>query len=76
MPVKDLTETEAKVAVELAKGRTITNLAERLDRSASTIETHKSRIYKKLNVNNRIGLARAVIRGGLLCQDKWLRSRV
>lgn len=73
--MEDLTETEATIAIELAKGAPVAKVAKKLKRSPKTIETHKSRIYKKLNVNHRIGLARAVIKAGLLESEKWLRSK-
>ncbi len=73
--MSDLTDTEAKIAVELAKGAPVAKVAKKLKRSPKTIETHKARIYTKLRVNNRIGLARAVIKAGLLGSEQWLRSR-
>jgi predicted ATPase/class 3 adenylate cyclase/DNA-binding CsgD family transcriptional regulator len=55
-----LTATEADVARLAAAGLTNKQIAERLLMGAETVKTHISRVYDKLDVHTRAGLAAAV----------------
>lgn len=52
-----LTETEARVAALVADGRTNREIAEALFVSIKTVEANLTRIYGKLGVRSRVGLA-------------------
>jgi DNA-binding CsgD family transcriptional regulator len=53
-----LTTTEARVAELVARGRTNTEVAAELFVSVRTVESHLSRIYRKLELRSRTELAR------------------
>jgi DNA-binding CsgD family transcriptional regulator len=52
----ELTETEARVAVLAASGRSNKEIAAELFMGVSTVESHLSRAYRKLGVRSRAGL--------------------
>lgn len=52
-PVEQLTEQEARVAALAARGLTNAEVAVRLSLSVKTIETHLTRIYRKLAVRSK-----------------------
>jgi DNA-binding CsgD family transcriptional regulator/tetratricopeptide (TPR) repeat protein len=56
-----LTATEARVAELVARGRTNTEVAAELFVSVRTVESHLSRIYRKLGLRSRTELARIPI---------------
>ena len=51
-----LTPKEKEVIVELSKGQSNLEIADKLNVSVNTIRTHLSRCYKKVNVKNRTEL--------------------
>jgi DNA-binding CsgD family transcriptional regulator len=55
-----LTQAEAEVANLAAGGASNPEIAQRLFMSRSTVKTHLSRVYAKLNVANRTELASAL----------------
>jgi DNA-binding NarL/FixJ family response regulator len=73
--LQSLTPTETYIARKLSCGWTVIEIAEKLDRSPKTVDTHKTRIYKKLRVRHRIALARRCIKKEILPLQTWLRSR-
>ncbi|MEU9633575.1 LuxR C-terminal-related transcriptional regulator [Streptomyces tendae] len=56
--IKDLTETEIKVAQLVAQGMTNTQTAKYLFLSPHTVAYHLKKIFPKLGVSSRVGLAR------------------
>ena len=52
-----LTESEARVAAEVARGASNREIAERLYVSVKTVEATLTRIYRKLEVRSRTQLA-------------------
>ena len=58
-----LTPSERAVVELVAEGLTNSQIAERLFVSRRTVESHVSAAYRKLNLNNRVELARAVLDG-------------
>ena len=52
----ELTETEARVAELAAAGRSNKEIAAELFMGLSTVESHLSRVYRKLGVRSRAGL--------------------
>ena len=72
----DLTPTEQRVVIRLARGLSVRGTADELGLAPRTVDTHKTSAMKKLGVHHRIGLARAAIKVGLLTPKQWLRSTV
>ncbi|HSL74567.1 MAG TPA: LuxR C-terminal-related transcriptional regulator [Ilumatobacteraceae bacterium] len=62
-PAEALTPSERAVVELVAQGLTNSQIAERLFVSRRTVESHVSASYRKLNLNNRVELARAVLDG-------------
>ncbi|HXH98322.1 MAG TPA: AAA family ATPase [Gaiellaceae bacterium] len=54
---EELTETERRVAELAAQGRTNKEIATELFMGVSTVEAHLSRVYRKLGIRSRAGLA-------------------
>jgi DNA-binding CsgD family transcriptional regulator/nucleotide-binding universal stress UspA family protein len=66
-PLRELlTAREAEVLVYLAQGLTVKECARVLRLSPSTIDNHKSRMMRKLNLHRMVDLARIAVREGLL----------
>ncbi len=63
--LEELTQRELDVLELVAKGLTLLEIAERLNRSIKTIESHRASLGKKLNASNRVELARIAIAAGL-----------
>ncbi len=61
-----LTRREIEVLCRLAAGRTVKQTAEALGLAAPTIDNHKSRIMKKLDIHTGIELTRYAIREGVV----------
>lgn len=62
----NLTERQVEIVRELAKGHSVKQIAQRLHLSPKTVDNHKYRIMKILNIHDRVELARIAIREGLL----------
>ena len=65
-PFADLSTRELEVAMMLARGRSMPDIAGRLKLSAKTIATYKYRLFEKLNVDNVVTLAHLVTVHGLM----------
>jgi len=65
-PVAALTEKEFAVFLQLARGRSVNEVAEDFCLSASTVGTHLYHIKQKLNVQNAAELTLVAVRNGLL----------
>lgn len=65
-PVDALSEKEFKVFIELAKGRSVQEIADVMSLSPRTIGTHLYNIKQKLNAANSAELAIIAIRAGLV----------
>ena len=61
-----LTPQELRVALEVARGESNSQVAARLFLSAKTVEFHLGKTYRKLGVRSRGGLAQALSERGLL----------
>jgi DNA-binding NarL/FixJ family response regulator len=64
-PVPTLTERETEVLRHVAKGLTARQIAERLSVSHRTVENHVQATFRKLQLANRVELARYAIEHGL-----------
>ena len=58
-----LTRAQRVVADLAARGRSIAEIAERLQRSANTVRAHLKRLYRVLGVSNRAELACRIMAG-------------
>ena len=65
-PVDALSEKEFKVFIELAKGKSVQDIADVMSLSPRTIGTHLYNIKQKLDAANSAELAIIAIRAGLL----------
>ncbi|MGC5011189.1 response regulator [Streptosporangium sp. DT93] len=61
-----LTEREREVAVEVARGGSNAEIAERLHMSVATVKANVTRIFAKLGTENRVQVAMRVRDAGLL----------
>lgn len=61
-----LSQREQQVCQLLAYGHTNSEIAEKLFISERTVETHRSNIYAKLGLSNRVELVRFAIDNGLM----------
>ncbi|MFO7250831.1 MAG: response regulator transcription factor [Actinomycetes bacterium] len=60
-----LTERELEVAIEVARGASNAEIAERLHMSVATVKANISRIFAKLGTDNRVQVAMKVSDAGL-----------
>ena len=66
-----LTPREQEIMVLVTNGMSSKKIAEKLYISPKTVENHRSRIMRKLNVSNVIDLARHAAKIGLVDLDLW-----
>ena len=64
-PFDRLTDRELEVALLLNQGMRQTAIARRLNLSAKTVHTHKSRLFEKLAIHDTIALSRMVAQYGV-----------
>ena len=64
--LRDLTEREREVLVEIGRGHANADIAKSLFMSEATVKTHVSHLFEKLSVTNRVQLAIAAFRAGLV----------
>lgn len=65
-PFDSLSPRELEVAMLLVQGLRQEDIAKRLSLSAKTVNTHKSRLFGKVGINDSIALARLAAQYGLL----------
>jgi DNA-binding NarL/FixJ family response regulator len=53
----------------LAQGQRTKDIAHALGISAKTVETHRSRLMLKLDIDNLVGLVKFAIRAGLVSSE-------
>ena len=63
--LEHLTEREQEVLLWIARGRTNREIADELDISPRTVETHRERVMSKLGIRTVAGLTRLVLEMGL-----------
>jgi DNA-binding NarL/FixJ family response regulator len=61
----ELTSREREIFLLLVRGATLQEVADELYVSPKTVENHRSNIYRKLNVHDRLSLLRFVRRHGI-----------
>jgi two-component system response regulator NreC len=65
-PFAQLTVREREVLVEIAEGKSNKEIADRLGIGVRTIETHRERIMRRLNIHSVAGLTKYAIANGLI----------
>lgn len=65
-PFDDLSPRELEVAMLLIQGLRQEDIAQRLSLSAKTVNTHKTRLFQKVGIQDNIALARLAAQYGLL----------
>lgn len=68
--IEDLTNREREVLQLVAEGFKSKQVAERLNISEKTAETHRAKVMKKLNLDNAVKLARFALSEGLSYSEK------
>jgi two-component system, NarL family, nitrate/nitrite response regulator NarL len=66
IPAKQLSPREHEVLVAIAEGSSNKEIASRLGLGVRTVETHRERIMRKLNIHSIAGLTRFAITAGLI----------
>ena len=61
-----LSPREREVMTMILSGQRLKEIAARLDISVKTVTTHRSRLLRKLNVEDNLGLYRYGVRNGLI----------
>ena len=70
-PFSQLTPREREVLVAIAEGQSNKEIADRLSIGVRTIETHRERIMRRLNIHSVAGLTKYAIANGLISlEDK------
>jgi DNA-binding NarL/FixJ family response regulator len=64
--LEPLTDRERQVLVEIGRGRSNAEIAARLHMSEATVKTHVTHLFEKLSATNRVQLAIAAFRAGLV----------
>jgi DNA-binding NarL/FixJ family response regulator len=70
-PLESLSSRELEVALMLARGLAVNEVANRLHLSAKTISTYKQRLFEKLGVAHTIALAHVLSAHGLLAEESF-----
>jgi DNA-binding NarL/FixJ family response regulator len=65
-PLARLTAREMDVLVQISQGLTVKECARTLGISASTVDNHKARLMRKLNIHKTVDLTRLALAHGLL----------
>ena len=65
-PFDGLSPREMEIALMLVQGMRQDDIAKRLSLSAKTVNTHKARLFEKLDINDSIALARLASRYGII----------
>lgn len=68
-PLELLTPRQREVLQLLAEGRTTKEIAQRLDISVKTVETHRAQLMARLDIHDVAGLVRYAVRVGLVSPD-------
>jgi DNA-binding NarL/FixJ family response regulator len=68
-PVDQLTKRQREILQLIAKGYTSKEMAQMLNLSPKTIETHRTQLMKQLDIHDVAGLVRYAIRVGLVMLD-------
>jgi len=65
-PYERLTSRERQVFQLIAEGKTNRNIAEKLELSVKTVDTHRMRLMNKLDIHDQISLVKYALRRGIV----------
>lgn len=65
-----LTPRQREILQMIAEGNTTKEVAERLNVSVKTVETHRAQLMERLDIHDVAGLVRYAIRVGLISPEK------
>ncbi|MFP4107140.1 MAG: response regulator [Phycisphaerae bacterium] len=65
-PYKRLTTRERQVLQLIAEGKTNRQIAQELDLAVKTVDTHRTRLMRKLNIHDQTTLVKYALRKGLV----------
>ena len=65
-PYRKLSTRERQVLQLIAEGKTNKQIAEVLNLSAKTVDTHRTRLMRKLNIHEQTSLVKFAIRQGIV----------
>ena len=68
-PVQELTPRQREVLQLVAEGHSTKDIAQKLNLSAKTVDTHRTELMQRLNIHDIAGLVRYAIRVGLISAD-------
>ena len=68
-PLEGLTDRQREILQLIAEGKSTKEIAQVLDLSVKTVETHRMRIMERLGIHDVPGLVRFAIRSGLISPD-------
>ncbi len=71
-PYDKLTPRERQVLQLIAEGKTNRHIAEMLDLSVKTVDTHRAHLMRKLNIHDQTTLVKFAIRRGIVHVDRML----
>ncbi len=68
--LEQLTPRQREVLQLIAEGRTTKEIAQKLNLSVKTVETHRAQLMERLDIHDLAGLVRYAIRAGLVAPDQ------
>jgi DNA-binding CsgD family transcriptional regulator len=68
-PIDRLTLRQREILQLIAEGHTTQEIAQKLDISVKTVETHRMQLMDRLDIHDVAGLVRFAIRVGLITLD-------
>jgi DNA-binding NarL/FixJ family response regulator len=68
-PLQELTPRQREVLQLIAEGHSTKSIAQKLDLSVKTVETHRAELMNRLGIHDVAGLVRYAIRIGLITAD-------
>lgn len=68
-PLEGLTKRQREILQLIAEGRSTKEIAQILDVSVKTVETHRARMMERLGIHDVAGLVRLAVRAGVVSPD-------
>jgi two-component system response regulator NreC len=66
---EQLTKREVQIIALIADGHTNREIAEKLNISHRTVDTHRTNIMRKLDIHNSAALVRTALKEGIITRD-------
>jgi DNA-binding NarL/FixJ family response regulator len=68
-PIQELTPRQREVLQLVAEGHSTKDIAQKLNLSTKTVDTHRTELMQRLDIHDIAGLVRYAIRSGLISAD-------